>query len=78
MGRPHKCPYCSGIATTWKGYRTVKTGKVRLRRCRDCGRKWTTKNMITTKDETSVASGVQAVAPALFQEQPSTDGDDLS
>jgi len=41
MGRPYKCPKCSSTHTSWKGYRILKTGKVRLRKCKQCGRKFT-------------------------------------
>jgi len=43
MGRPYKCPYCKSTRTTWKGYRKLAKGKVRLRHCRECNRKFTTK-----------------------------------
>jgi hypothetical protein len=43
-GRPFKCPYCSQTKTIWKGYRPLKIGKVRLRQCRECGKKFTTKH----------------------------------
>lgn len=41
MGRPHKCPYCGATRNTGKGYRYNKSGKVRIRKCKDCGRRWT-------------------------------------
>jgi len=41
-GRPHKCPYCEATKSVAKGFRYNKAGKVRLRRCKDCGRRWTT------------------------------------
>ncbi len=42
MGRPFKCPYCgvSGKSVA-KGFRYNKSGKVRLRKCRACNRRWT-------------------------------------
>ena len=43
MGRPYKCPYCRGTQTTWKGWRKRANGKVRLRACKNCNRKFTTK-----------------------------------
>ena len=42
-GRPYTCPYCSSTETIWKGYRLVKAGRVRLRKCRSCNRKFTTR-----------------------------------
>ena len=41
-GRPYKCPYCEATENVAKGYRYNKTGKVKLRRCKACGRRWTT------------------------------------
>ena len=43
MARPFKCPYCRSIQTTWKGYRVLAKGRVRLRKCKQCGRKFTPK-----------------------------------
>ena len=43
MGRPFKCPYCGSTKTHWKGYRKTLKGLKRLRRCRDCKRRWTTR-----------------------------------
>ena len=40
-GRPHKCPYCEATTSVAKGFRYNKAGKVRLRRCKSCGRRWT-------------------------------------
>jgi transcriptional regulator NrdR family protein len=46
MGRPFKCPWCSSNKTIWKGYRKLKDGKVRLRRCQKCNKKFTTRKRI--------------------------------
>ena len=46
MGRPYKCRYCRGTNTIWKGYRVRSTHKVRLRKCKDCGRKFTTRRVV--------------------------------
>ena len=46
-GRPYKCPYCSSTKTMWKGYRTRQDGRVRLRRCKDCGRRFTTRAVVS-------------------------------
>lgn len=43
MGRPYKCRSCGGTNTIWKGYRKVVGGKVRIRKCKDCGKKFTTR-----------------------------------
>ena len=40
-GRPHKCPYCEAAESVAKGFRYNRSGKVRLRRCKACGRRWT-------------------------------------
>jgi transcriptional regulator NrdR family protein len=45
-GRPYKCPHCHGSQTIWKGYRPLKAGKVRLRQCTSCWRKFTSKQQI--------------------------------
>lgn len=42
MGRPFKCPHCGGNKSIWKGYRVLKEGKVRLRKCKLCNRKFVT------------------------------------
>jgi len=39
-----RCPYCKSSQTTWKGYRQLVKGRVRLRRCKKCGRKFTPKS----------------------------------
>ena len=43
MGRKYKCPYCKSKKTHWKGYRETKIGIKRIRKCRACKRKFTTK-----------------------------------
>ena len=41
-GRPAKCPYCDSHATRPKGWRQTATlGRRRIRKCRDCGRRFT-------------------------------------
>ena len=45
MSRPFKCPFCGSHRSVKKGVRATKTMGVRkLRRCKDCGRKFTPKN----------------------------------
>jgi len=50
MARPYKCPYCARTNTIWKGWRRLADGKVRLRKCRACGRKFTTKHREPTNE----------------------------
>ena len=50
-GRPYKCPRCGSTRTSWKGYRPLKNGRVRLRRCRACKRKFTTKKLFAQQAE---------------------------
>ena len=42
-GRPAKCPFCGSYRSTLKGRRTNKAGVVRIRKCKQCGRRWTPK-----------------------------------
>jgi len=52
MARPFKCPYCGANRTVSKGYRLTKTmGKRRLRRCKECGRKFTPRNQLSVNSE---------------------------
>ena len=51
-GRPHKCPYCGSTTTASKGARKTKTmGIRRIRRCKDCRRKFTPKNQPAAQPE---------------------------
>jgi transcriptional regulator NrdR family protein len=49
VGRPYKCPYCSSTRTSWKGWRRRQDGKVRLRRCQVCKRRFTTRVVVSEK-----------------------------
>ena len=60
-GRPHRCPYCSGTRSVAKGFRYNKTGKVKLRRCKECGRRWTT---------APVAGDAPSAAPVAVETAP--------
>ena len=60
-GRPHKCPYCAATTSVAKGFRYNRGGKVRLRRCKACGRRWT---VGLVADE----SGTEANEPTLETE----------
>ena len=60
-GRPHKCPYCEATKSVAKGFRYNKGGKVRLRRCKACGRRWTTG--LAPDDQSSEATVVEEAAP---------------
>lgn len=63
-GRPHKCPYCEATTSVAKGFRYNKGGKVKLRRCKVCGRRWTV----------GLASQGQALAiPAVEKGAPAPD-----
>jgi transcriptional regulator NrdR family protein len=45
--RPYKCPYCGSTETHWKGYRArADGGRVRIRRCNGCKRKFTTRRVV--------------------------------
>ena len=45
MSRPFKCPFCGSHRNVRKGVRLTKTMGIRkLRRCKDCGRKFTPRN----------------------------------
>lgn len=33
----YKCPKCGSRNSVWRGYRYNKTGKKRLRKCKNCG-----------------------------------------
>ena len=41
MARPYKCPYCGSSKSIAKGFRRNQGGKVRLRQCKGCRRRWT-------------------------------------
>ena len=51
MARPYKCPYCGQNRNTAKGFRQNRDGKVRLRRCKACGRRWTVRQSLIPFDE---------------------------
>jgi transcriptional regulator NrdR family protein len=68
-GRPYTCPNCSSTQTIWKGYRIVRAGRVRLRRCKDCGRKFTSRRFeeeapqLATTPEHARESRTEMIAP---------------
>ena len=44
-GRPPRCRFCGSVRSVGKGVRRTKTmGNRRIRRCKDCGRKFTPKH----------------------------------
>jgi len=49
MARPYKCPACGSTRTIGKGYRKLNAGQVRLRKCKSCNRKFTTRNKTFTR-----------------------------
>ena len=70
-GRPFKCPYesCGSTETVSKGVRRTKTmGLRKIRKCRECGRKFTPKNQ--RPGEGSAAESEQQPTPESFV-QPS-------
>ena len=68
-GRPYTCPYCSSTETIWKGYRLVKAGRVRLRKCKSCSRKFTTRKFFQ-EGEMDDSPSLEAVSevPAELEE----------
>ncbi|MBT4814330.1 MAG: IS1 family transposase [Lentisphaerae bacterium] len=79
MGRPYKCPYCGQNNSIAKGFRRNTGGKVRLRRCRSCGRRWTVKDSLAPhNDSVPVPSASQEESPTasdgLGDETPEADG----
>ena len=64
MGRPYTCPYCGVMGESLaKGFRYNKSGKVRLRRCKSCGRRWTIEGSLISADDVSpsdATSGAEA------------------
>ena len=75
-GRPHKCPYCEATRNVAKGFRYNRSGKVRLRRCKQCGRRWTV-------GPAQIENGAHAEQPARPTEPqheagPRPDGVDIS
>ena len=78
-GRPPLCPFCRGSKSVAKGYRYNKSGKVRLRRCKGCGRRWTVgpaRNEPKPDASTEPSSEPQAADQYPAQsEQPESDKD---
>ena len=76
-GRPHKCPYCEATKSVAKGFRYNRDGKVRLRRCKVCGRRWTVGPAPEEPESAGVpASRNEAPADATRPEGvPPDDGD---
>ena len=68
-GRPYKCPYCRGTKTIWKGYRPLKEGRVRLRQCTKCWRKFTSKQHVSTKAPASTDAPTQIHAEEVIQHE---------
>ena len=59
MGRPYTCPYCEVAGeNVAKGFRLNKDGKVRLRRCKACGRRWTVRGSSAPAEETTMPAPV--------------------
>ncbi len=41
MSETYRCPKCGSENTVWAGYRHNKSGKKRLRKCNECGHRFT-------------------------------------
>ena len=53
-GLPHitaSATLCGQTNSVAKGFRHNKSGKVRLRRCKSCGRRWTVKDSVAPHDD---------------------------
>jgi len=75
-GRPHKCPYCEATKSVAKGFRYNTAGKVRLRRCKSCGRRWTVGPVPADSGDAGVGapSGETATDMTYSEESPPDDG----
>ena len=71
-GRPFKCPYCGTSGSTiGKGVRKTKTlGIRRIRRCKDCGRKFTPRNQRQVEQGSGSTSDPQPAADLTGKEEP--------
>jgi ribosomal protein L37AE/L43A len=69
MGRPYQCPKCKSTNTSWKGWRPLTNGKVRLRKCRNCGRKFTSRITIPTAATTGEPQQEREQVPTQEHEQ---------
>ncbi len=68
-GRPYKCPYCESTETIWKGYRPLTTGKVRLRQCRKCRRKFTSRQHTSTLVPTQAGDQTQSRTQEVIHDE---------
>lgn len=74
-GRPFKCP-CGSSNNVSKGFRPTKTmGVRRLRRCKDCGRKFTPQNQkpLEAKDKNAGENDSRQVSKEQPMEAASSD-----
>jgi len=63
-GRPVKCIHCGSTDTTSKGARRTKTLGIRkIRRCKNCGRRFTPRNQKPVPDEGSETPQVEIAEP---------------
>jgi len=70
------CPYCGSRNSIAKGYRYNRSGKVPLRRCKECGRRWTVNGDpvdIGGPDAVSEAAAPTPVPPAGTAEDADSD-----
>lgn len=68
MARPFQCPYesCGSTNTVSKGVRRTKTmGARRIRRCKDCGRKFTPRQQAAS--EADEKSADLPVLPGVYE-----------
>ena len=82
MGRPYKCPHC-GVAgkNVAKGYRYNKAaGKVRLRKCISCGRRWTVRASYVPCDDSACVRATEAGgdSPSTDDPNPEPRGTDVA
>jgi len=72
MGRPHTCPYCGQRNSISKGVRRNRAGSVRLRRCKDCGRRWTVQDSLAAADAIPKTDAVENSdeAPVSAESRP--------
>jgi len=73
MGRPFKCPKCESSETIWKGHRRTRLGRTHLRKCKKCGRKFTTNHQIPYTPDVSVPPELIPTTPDPPTPEPDED-----
>jgi len=76
-GRPPVCKHCGSTHSVRKGHRRTKAMGIRqIRRCKDCGRKFTPRNQKPAQDHAAEAvpsqdaGPVQQTAPVAAKAEP--------